>query len=390
MKRLSDAEKITVVEKYLASGCNCSSLSQEFGVGWKAISGILKRRGIEVRQGTDAKLNQYSINDRYWEKIDTEEKAYFLGFMYADGCLNYLNNAISISLQARDIEILDKLNTALDSNRPIYLEKARRPNGQDMRILQYSNKKMYQDLVNLGCTPRKSLTLQFPTREQVPEDLLRHFIRGYFDGDGCAYFGFNKKGHAKFVASLVSTEDFCRELDIFVKREIGISSFTIRTFFKKDTPTRTWGASGGKNSRAFMAWLYKDAAIYLQRKYDKYTAAQQHIDDILEARKVDAFGERKTQEEWSEDPRCLVGYLTLSARLLEGWEPETAITTVLMDNSAEENKIEAFGEKKYLREWTRDPRCTVNMTSLKKRLNKGIPPEQAITNPKMSLGVKAQ
>ena len=112
-----------------------------------------------------------------FETIDTEEKAYWLGFLYADGYISKYNQ-IEVSLSPEDKEHLIKLKLFVNTNTNIIEDEHR------CRLL-FCSKEMVADLAKLGCVNNKSLILTFPTEEQVPNTFLRHFLRGYVDGDGC-------------------------------------------------------------------------------------------------------------------------------------------------------------------------------------------------------------
>lgn len=93
---------------------------------------------------------------------------------------------------------------------------------------------------------------------------------------------------------------------------------------------------------------------------------------------LEAFGERKAASEWLSDSRCKVGKQTLFYRLYNGWNDEDAITTL---PDVCERLVEAFGEIKRLSDWSRDPRCKVQYSTLLMRIRRGWSPEAAITTP---------
>jgi len=99
-------------------------------------------------------------------------------------------------------------------------------------------------------------------------------------------------------------------------------------------------------------------------------------------RRIFAFQEEKTLSEWGEDHRCLVPVKVLADRTLKGWPPEKAMTTPKIPRGEYKSVyVEAFGESKTVKAWSRDPRCQVHDSNLKKRLKRGMPPELAITRP---------
>lgn len=130
-----------------------------------------------------------NYNENYFDIIDTSQKAYFLGLMYADGYISHSTRKngsvyyiMSISLQVQDKSVLEKLRNEMNRPNELILVKTNGKRNPQYRFT-VSGEKIHHDLEKHGCIERKSLNLQFPTT--VPEELMSHFIRGYFDGDGC-------------------------------------------------------------------------------------------------------------------------------------------------------------------------------------------------------------
>ena len=126
---------------------------------------------------------KYKVNENYFENINSHEKAYILGFIYADGYNGEDTLELAQNIEREDV--LVHIKTALETDQEI---KYYVPNKGTLNI--YS-KKICSDLVNLGAIRNKSLVLQFPTF--LPEELMCSFILGYFDGDGCVWDGKRKK-----------------------------------------------------------------------------------------------------------------------------------------------------------------------------------------------------
>mgnify|MGYP002625860766 CR=1 FL=1 len=126
---------------------------------------------------------------------------------------------------------MDALNHEYGGDRKLFLVKysEKNPNWQDQYIFSVSSPKMKVDLIRLGAIPNKSLILEFP--KDIPNDLIRHFVRGYFDGDGCI-----SKNEDR--CSLVSTENFCVELSHILQEKLGIHSSIMLCHQNKDKPTR--------------------------------------------------------------------------------------------------------------------------------------------------------
>ena len=277
-RKLSDEQKIEIVKKY-RKGLHGAELAKEYKVTRQDIHYLLKNRNIPLNKTMSELRRKYSLNESYLDVLDCEEKAYFLGFMYADGCVcdDY---TINLGLQESDFSILEKFKKNLQSSRPIAFGKRKMDNHKNMNILALNSMKLSKRLIELGCTPRKSLTLKFPTSDQVPEHLIRHFIRGYFDGDGSIYISKTRVSTLTCYCCVVSTLEFCNKIKQIIKTKLGINCNISKRFKESDTTTRQLRISGNKQIKLFLDWIYIDSTIYLERKFNKY----QKIISILKER----------------------------------------------------------------------------------------------------------
>jgi len=225
---------------------NCSIL---FNIDRHILSNFLKQKGIRIIPN-----GKQNIDSNIFSKIDTEEKAYWLGFMYADGNLSSTTNTISLELSLKDEIHLIKFNT--------FLNKSKNTRKDNFRCrCVFKDLKIYNDLIKLGCVPKKSLILKFPKDTQVPKDLIHHFIRGYVDGDGSIYITNNN-----INVSVLGTKEFLSTL-------IKVFDLPKRNFYKNNKENNSncyFFQYSGKNAILFIDKIYKDATIYLERKYDKY------------------------------------------------------------------------------------------------------------------------
>ena len=166
-------------------------------------------------------MAKHSWEASFFEKIDNPTKAYWLGFLYADGSVRDTKqySTFKLQLQRRDKSYLQKLKEDLQATHPIWDTFSKGGHfirGKQMKdafpsCFQVYSKKACKDLILLGCFPRKSLILQFPTLEQVPNSLISHFIRGYFDGNGSIGF-YIYKGYCRkhYHISFCGTEHFLK------------------------------------------------------------------------------------------------------------------------------------------------------------------------------------
>lgn len=207
---------------------------------------------------------KYSINDKFFETITTENQAYFLGLLYADGYVN--RRKFVLALQEKDKEILEKFCLALNTQRPLYFTPSHKSTinnkeyqSQGQFCLCIHNVKMCRDLHNLGCLQNKSLTLQFPTC--VPDHLLHHFIRGYFDGDGWVC---EAKGYRRIIGFISSVPfiETLRQKFIHLPHSID-----------KRNQNKGLLSLHYRSKKTFDWWhryLYADATVFLKRKKDKF------------------------------------------------------------------------------------------------------------------------
>ncbi len=275
-----------IIKEY-QNGMAMRLLAKKYNVSEYVIANRLKEYNIaQYNQGYFLRKNK-NINESYFDNIDCERKAYFLGFLYADGC-NHRNKKpkIDIALQEKDKLILEEMSIDIYGvNDNFLFRKKRKESHKNQYVLTIHSKKISDKLFELGCGPKKSLTLKFPEWLIDPE-LQKHFIRGYFDGDGCITFSKRKDriNDYTYKFSIVSTRDFCNTVSNI------IDSFNIKsTYVKKhlnvnNNITTILNISGNRQIEKLMDWLYKDSTIYLQRKYDKYLQLKNWLKIIDERR----------------------------------------------------------------------------------------------------------
>lgn len=194
---------------------------------------------------------KYNINQDYF-KTWSNNMAYILGFWYADGCI-YGGKMFDITLHKKDKYIIKKIAQELDYQGPIldYVDR------QACRI-NFSCKVIYNDLIALGGTERKSKTLQFPN---IPIEFLPDFIRGYFDGDGSVY---NVKGKRINTNFACGSNKFLQSLLQLLKKEAGIEGGSISIANQSLT-------FGKKDSIKLGNYIYQNnPELYLLRKYEKF------------------------------------------------------------------------------------------------------------------------
>ena len=232
-----------------------------YGVSENVIRYQFKKYNLKSKDPTICH-RKYTINENYFEKIDTEEKAYWLGFLYADGNVyidkNHRFHRVNLSLKNTDKEHVNRFRKAVQSNGII------RDADHGMVSFSIANKKMAYDLIKLGCMPNKTFKITFPNEEIIPKHLQRHFIRGVFDGDGCVSFTREEnRYHIDF--QILGTEDLLNNIGKILFQERVVLEEPKIIKIKSIYKIRFTGVHKAKQ---IMDYLYKDSTIYLQRKFD--------------------------------------------------------------------------------------------------------------------------
>ena len=265
-KPFSNEEEKEIIDNYL-SGKSLTFLSKQFNCSTDPIKRILKKYHVKLRHFSEQKFIQskYLCDHNYFKEIDTHEKAYFLGLLMADGCVNKKNNTTTLALHKKDVDVLEIFKLALNSNAVFYDEKG----CYSFRIHSPMIKK---DLINLGCVPAKSLILDFP---ELKNKFIWSFILGYFDGDGCACL--TKEGlYTRLSISIVSANPFISKLSDFLKNE-GIKSLNIKKLNQTSETNSTLEIRNTNDCMLFYTKAYENASFWMGRKRRK-------IEDFLKSK----------------------------------------------------------------------------------------------------------
>lgn len=248
---------------------SASSISTKYGINRKTLLKYLKDRGINIiKTGSAVHFNYNAFN-----KIDSEKSAYWLGFMYADGFIESKGNGVGLGVSIKDIEHMDKFCEFLQYPKGKYVVKShqfgskdtKNKNGEEMYMVTtlIKNSTLWNDLNSKGCVPNKSLILTFPNEEIFEnKELIKHFIRGYCDGDGSLTW--SNKEHTVPSICFVGTKTFLESLQNYLgqgylMQKPNCSEFTYRLSY---THTKAFNAS---------KYMYENSNIYLNRKYNIYT-----------------------------------------------------------------------------------------------------------------------
>jgi hypothetical protein len=241
-----------ITEEY-KKGMLVKDISLKYNVSLNIIYKILNDN--KVIKTISKSKQKYKINEEIFKEIDTEEKAYWLGFLFADGYNNTNKNSVALTLSNVDLDHLYKFKNFVETNKPI------RRNNDNSSKLVLENKLISSDLNNHGVIQNKTHKLEFPNIESKLEN---HFIRGYFDGDGCITYG---KIIGKYAnISIVSNKIFLEK----IVDKININFTYTKRHKKKADNIFTIGTGGIINLIIFYHYIYNDATIYMDRKRNKF------------------------------------------------------------------------------------------------------------------------
>lgn len=265
-KIITEELKQEIIKFYLSKPMTLKEVETKFQLSHPTVTKILK----EVPHYTKAKLNNPNLNERFFQIIDTEEKAYFLGLLITDGNVFKDNTgrqaSISITLKLEDEYILKKFLEVLHANTSV--GKDGRGSGQ----AAIRSDIMAKDLEQYGVVPRKSFITYLP--KNIPSHMMPHLIRGILDGDGSImakdinnkyfhYFGFC--GTHRLMEEISS---YCFE-HINLKRKPTVYDY-------KDKQLSEIKIQSIKDMLIFGNWIYKDATIFLTRKKEKFDNFKQY------------------------------------------------------------------------------------------------------------------
>ena len=250
------------------NGETMTNIAKCYGVGTKRISDYLKSQSVTLRTYSDFS-RKYFLDEEYFDKIDTPNKAYILGLLYADGCCfvdektNRYN--LIIALQETDIHILEDVKkelqyTGIISHIDLSKKRENGINTLDQERLCISNKHLVESLGKLGVVPRKTYCLTFPNF--LSDNLIPHFFRGLSDGDGCIL-----KTEARW--KYAGTYDLLIGIKDYIKSNLGINSSVYKNKYEHENIYRL-SIAGGKQVKKFLDYIYKDADLKLNRKYELY------------------------------------------------------------------------------------------------------------------------
>ena len=251
------------LQEYLEGNESISFISNKYGINRKSIDRRLKEMGLCAKKIINCYQEAFDI-------IDTEEKAYWLGMIYADGYVCTNKPIIGLALKLEDQDHILSFTNFMKFKGGCNITQTTKYNSKEkgnyMCSTTITNEYLWKSLINKGVVPHKSLILEFPKEEWFTnKNLIYHFIRGYCDGDGTLGVYRHSKTNPTMEESLmfVGTKNFLE----------GVQHYLGKGFLmqKPNCSDKTWRLSYSTQKANNAARLmYENATIALYRKKKIY------------------------------------------------------------------------------------------------------------------------
>jgi len=264
MRKQAEYNTELVCADYLSDLLTLPKIAIKHCISIQTVYDIVKRQGLSTKRQNNRKN---IFNYHYFDTIDTPDKAYFLGWLYSDGNNYPENHSVQLKIKDSDIEILEVIRSYIaDENYPIKIVKRKNENTQCNLI--FSNIHFSNKCIEKGVFKDKTFTLKFPNEKQVPKHLQSHFIRGYFDGDGCILTSKNKNYNRLNYQFIISGNyEVLSGIQIILMNQLDFKQ--TKLIKNKNIFNMCYG--GNKQVKKIYNWLYKDCNdLYLKRKKEKF------------------------------------------------------------------------------------------------------------------------
>ncbi len=270
-RELTEKQQEEIVKMY-QQGMSLRAIAGKSTISYGTARRLLQQKGIELRPRIEAvnkTLTRYKHDETFFDVIDTEEKAYWIGFIMADGHVEHPDNTdlyvLHLGLKLSDRGHITKLKASLKSSHQTYNYK--------LAILRLHSKGLCKALIRHGVVPRKSYEELVPP--QMPNELLRHFWRGYFDGDGSlciANNGKRKDGSVRkqWCLNLLGSRSL---LESFINWAWSHGLLVRRPTLHSTNPNcKTLEVKPRRKTEVIgiTQVMYEGASVYLDRKMEKY------------------------------------------------------------------------------------------------------------------------
>ena len=259
-----------IIKYYLSQPMTMKQVEDKYKLSHPTITKILKG----VPKYTKTKLNNPNMREHFFQDINEEAKAYFLGLLISDGNVFKDNTgrqaSISITLHLKDEYMLEKFKEVLQVNTSVGHD------GRGCGQIAVRSNIMAEDLAKYGVIPRKSYSTYLP---KVSYEMMPHLIRGIFDGDGSimAKPNLNNDGHSRFLHSIsfCGTHKLMEDISNYSFEYLNLKQKPL-VYDYKDRQLSELKIQNIEDMQTFGDWMYNHSTIYLNRKKVIYDNFLQH------------------------------------------------------------------------------------------------------------------
>lgn len=239
-------------------------IGEIFNISQSQVGNILKKAGIKLPKSR-LNMSKLALDVDYFKTIDSPEKAYWLGFICADGCI--YKDGGKLTIMVKDREICEKFKAAIKSDhkisdREVYDKRTDKIYTESS--IQITNTLFVSNLINLGVTSKKSSVLSFP---DIKESYYSYFIAGLFDGDGSISF----RSNGKIACNLISTKEVLNFIQEYLENTFNILPKSLTKVSENcDNVFKIYWQSD-EDCLKLLNFIYQgNKKIYLTRKYERY------------------------------------------------------------------------------------------------------------------------
>lgn len=267
MKKLPNSTTNRFKDDYL-KGMTVLDIGRKYGCNQVTVSKYLKKQGVTISP-RPPKSVKYNCDEEFFKEIDSATKAYWLGFILAEGWLSEQKDTrvkpprvscrMGIELSCTDIAHLALFKVAVQSDAKIS-QRTRKGKTKDIDLccIRIGSAKFCENLAKHTGVGSKSRKIKMPI---LPAELKRHLIRGFFDGEGSVYI--QKRGRQRTVSITSNAESFLKEIAAELDFPVKIYPYKTNDCFKLSISKQALLAK-------FYNFLYRDASVYLPRKRLKF------------------------------------------------------------------------------------------------------------------------
>lgn len=267
--KLTKEKKDEVVKIYQNQSITISKLAKLVELSNPTVIKILDE--YKITRHKKARILSPDMDEHYFDVIDKEEKAYFLGFIITDGNVFCPKNgnrqkSISITQYSNDEYILRKFKDEIKVNTSIAHD------GRGCSQISIRSNIMSASLSKYGIVENKTLVSYLPI---VSDEYMPHLIRGILDGDGhIKAIQTNNRNRFLHSISFSGTHQLMEDISNYLSTNLGVLHSKVYDYTNRHLSEVKWQSKD--DMKKIGDWIYRDATVYLIRKYKRYKYFHDH------------------------------------------------------------------------------------------------------------------